>query len=160
MPGEKSKLNKPKVAVLGLGNDLLRDDGIGIYVVRELAGTVDQGKVDIIDGGSSIDIFFLIEDQIEKLIIIDAMDAGEKPGEVKVINIDDLHRVGSSPVSLHDMDIPANLKILSISNPALKSVVVIGVQAADIGPGLELTPEVAAAVPKVVDIAMKEIEGN
>jgi hydrogenase maturation protease len=77
-----------------------------------------------------------------------------------LVNIADLRQAGTVPVSLHDMDIPANIKILGISNPALKSVVLIGVQAADINPGLELTPQVAAAIPGILKLINKEIRGN
>ena len=72
-----------KIVILGVGNLLLKDEGIGIHVINALQNSPLPTDVDleIIDGGTSPNIFYLVE-KADKLIIIDAVEGGGEPGAI------------------------------------------------------------------------------
>ena len=129
--------DRPRIAVMGIGNLLLKDDGIGIHVVNRLSSLIDPADVEIIDGGTTPDIFSLINQNIERLIIVDAANGKDKPGTIYRLNMSDVESNQALPISLHDMGLSDNLKLLSMLNPQVKSVTIIGIQPADIDYGLE-----------------------
>ena len=148
----------PAIAVVGVGNTLFKDDGLGIHALTELAGIIDPAKVDLIDGGTVPDIFTLISGNVEKLIIIDAADAGDKPGTLYRLAPEDIEQATGTAVSLHEIGLSENLKILKLINPGLRKVVLLGMQVKDIGQGLELSSEVAEAMPSLLQMVLQEIE--
>ncbi len=151
---------RPDIAVMGIGNVLLTDDGIGIHVVRNLAGKTDPAAVEVIDAGTAPDIFSLVGENINKLIIVDAADGEGKPGTIYRLGGDDIEAGASEPVSLHELGLGENLKILKLMNPKLKKVTLIGIQVADTSPGVELSEIVMAKMPKVTQLILDEIKNR
>jgi hydrogenase maturation protease len=148
----------PKVTVLGIGNLLLQDEGVGVHLVQRLASVVDTAGVELVDGGTSPDIQYLVGDDTDKLIVVDAVDAGDEPGAVYRFAADDVEQDSATPISLHEIGIIETLKLMSLRDGKPKSTVVIGVQPKSIDYGLELSPEVERKMPKVIELVLKEIE--
>lgn len=150
--------NGPRIAVLGIGNLLLKDEGVGVHLVQELTGIVDASNVTIIDGGTSPDIPFLIEKGVDKLIIIDAVKAEDKPGTVYRFSSDNLNLDSVLPVTLHDIGVLESLRMMALLDRQPKSTVIIGVEPKVIDLGLDLSPEVAKRLPEIIKLVCKEIE--
>jgi hydrogenase maturation protease len=148
----------PKITVLGIGNLLLRDEGVGVHLVQRLAGMVDSAGVELVDGGTSPDIQYLVGDDIDKLIVVDAVDAGDEPGAVYRFTAEDVVQDAVTPVSLHQIGILESLRLISLHHGKPKSTVIIGVQPKTMEYGLELSPEVEQKMPDVINLVLKEIE--
>lgn len=148
----------PRVAVMGIGNLLLKDEGIGIHVIQKLRDTVDSTVVEIIDAGTAPDIFSLVPQNIDKLIIIDSAAGNDKPGTVYYLDRTEIAPSPSAPISLHNIGLAENMKMLSLLNPNLKSVIIIGIQAGDISFGMEPTSEVQEKIPQVIQMVLTEIQ--
>jgi len=91
-----------KIIVLGIGNQLMMDDGIGIYLVEELSKLNQTPHVSFFIGESDIDYCM---DQIKKatfVIIVDAVLSGNKPGELTVYPLDNLHEYQTLDISAHN----------------------------------------------------------
>lgn len=106
-----------EVVVLGCGNWLFGDDGFGVEAVRYLARTATPPPhVAFIEAGLSVrNILFdiaLSEKKPEKVIIIDAVDAGREPGEVFEISIDEIPLKKIDDFSMHQMPTTNLLKEL------------------------------------------------
>jgi len=155
-----SAKNMPKVTVLGIGNLLLRDEGVGVHLVQRLAGMVDTADVELVDGGTSPDIQYLVSGDTDKLIVIDAVDGGDEPGAVYRFTAEDVTQEAAMPVSLHEIDILDTLKLMSLRQAKPKSTVIIGIQPKTMDYGLELSPEVEKKLPDVINLVLKEIEGT
>jgi hydrogenase maturation protease len=155
--GEPQVGTEPPIAVLGVGNILLRDDGFGVHIIRYLGDKVDLREVSLIDAGTAPDIFSMIGENIEKLIIVDAADGRDQPGTIYRLGRDDIESMKGSPVSLHEIGLGENLQILKLMNPKLKNIVLIGVQVADINPGVELSKTLAGAMSEVTRLILDEI---
>ncbi|UCH50448.1 MAG: HyaD/HybD family hydrogenase maturation endopeptidase [Chloroflexota bacterium] len=148
----------PVITVLGIGNLLLKDEGIGVHLVQKLAGMVDSTKVNIIDAGTSPDLISLLDGNIDKLILVDAVKAGHEPGTIYRFSPDKLDLDPTSHFSLHEIGVLDSLNTMSMLGRLPKSTVIIGIEPKTIDFGLELSPEVGEKLPKIIDLVLKEIE--
>lgn len=148
----------PGIAVVGIGNVLLSDEGVGVHVVHRLARIIDRQDVAIIDAGTSPELFFLTDGSIRKLVVIDAAKGGEAPGSVYRFNLDELEAEAKVPVSLHDLTLLDHLRLLNLLKREPMSIVVIGIEPKVIDFGIRLSSEVEAALPKAIELVLKEIE--
>ena len=149
-----------KIMVLGVGNELLSDEGIGVHIAKELR-TVDlPDNVEVIEGGT--DGFGLINLIIEadRLIVIDCLKGGSEPGTLYKFDIKD---APGSPdmfkTSVHQISI---LEVINLSGLIGKTPVttVIGVEPKSISTGMDLTPEIREKIPRVIELIKEEIENS
>jgi hydrogenase maturation protease len=149
---------KNKVLILGIGNLILKDEGIGVHVVRALQEKKLPPELDIVDGGTAtMDLLSVIYES-DRIIVIDALKAGGKPGTIYRCLPEDLMETPERPLSLHQLGL---LDVLGMSRRlgANASVVIIGVEPKEISWGLELTEELQAAVPRLIEAVVKELRG-
>ena len=100
-----------RIAVIGVGNILMGDEGIGIHVIEELRKTPLREKVELIDAGTA---FFSIVSELanfDKLIIIDVVRGGEEPGAIYRFEIGDIEAAKGTHISLHDVGIYEALRL-------------------------------------------------
>ena len=142
--------------VLGLGNTILRDDGVGVVVAREVAAWLAQRKrprsVEVVEAEMAGFALLELLAGCERVIIVDAVDLpGVAAGELIEIDPEGL-RTSPRLRSVHEMDLPTALALgRQLGHPMPSDVQVLGIQAADMRTfGEELTPAVAAAVPAAV----------
>lgn len=151
----RTERRRPRLLVLGLGNCLLQDDGVGVHAVRALQAERLPG-VRVVEVGTAIlDALDLIE-WADRILAIDAMDAGGRPGTVYVCGDQDVAG-GPAPVSLHELGLKAALQFLP--RPPRAEITIIGIQPAVIDYSLDLSPEVAAALPQVLEVARDLLRG-
>jgi hydrogenase maturation protease len=151
--------NRRRVAVVGIGNILLRDEGIGVHIARLLRETTPIGKIslEVIDGGTSPEVFFFVEG-VDKLILIDAVKGGGSPGSVYLFHPEDIVPEEKYAISAHEMDLMYNLKMMELSGVKPKEVVIIGVEPKDISEGMELSPELSDKIPQIMKVVTSELE--
>ena len=154
-PGQSNE-RIPRVVVIGVGNLLMKDEGIGIHVIQYLQGLDLPADVKLVDGGTSPDIIAYTRTN-EKLIIVDAAKAGGEPGAVYRFLPEDLDDDMGDLASAHEMGVAPNLKLMEMSGSLPKETVIIGVEPKEVALGLELTDELAARVPAIADVVIKEI---
>ena len=146
-----------KILVLGVGNELLSDEGIGVHAVKALGKLQLPTMVDVFEGGT--DGFGLINLIIEydRLIVIDSLKGGNEPGTLYKFNIEDAPQ---SPdlfkTSVHQIGI---LEVINLSGLLGKTpqTTVIGVEPKSIATGMELSPEVRQKLPRVIELVLEEI---
>ena len=146
-----------KIVVLGLGNALLKDEGLGIHVIHALQHNSIPEDVEIIDGGTSPDIFHLIEDA-HKLIVVDAARGGGEPGTIYRLTPDDIASQCELTLSTHDISLFYSLRLMESLGNSPKETVIIGVEPKEIALGLELSSELEQKVPSVIKVVLEEIE--
>ena len=154
-----------RVLVLGLGNILLRDEGVGVHVAHKLQELAIPYNVEVMDGETACLDVLLLAQGVEKLVVIDALRAGKEAGTIYKARLrteerDKLERIfsGDSKLSLHQMGLLDALTAAEKLNCAPKEIVIIGVEPKKMDWGLELTDEVKQRVPEIINIVLKEIE--
>lgn len=150
-----------KTLILGLGNPILRDDGVGPRIAMELEGKLD-GNVTIAEtcmaGLNLLDILA----GYDRAIIIDAIKTEDgEPGRIYRLGIEDFKDTCHA-ASTHDVNLATALELgerLDMSLP--RRIDIVAIEVADTGCfGEELTPEVAAAVPACVEMIIKELKAG
>lgn len=145
------------VAIVGVGNVLLSDEGVGIHVVRALRETSLPSHVKLLEIGTrGLEILDAVEG-FRKVVIIDAVRSGASPGAIGRWHLGELVDA-SAPrmVSLHEFDLLTTLKIGRATGKLPDDVVIIGIEPKGLLPSLELSPEVKAKLRELLDFALEE----
>lgn len=150
--------NSP-IAVLGVGNILLSDEGFGVRVVQHLVKWYDfTPQIRVIDGGTlGWDLLNFLQG-VEKLILVDAIDGKAVPGTFFVLRDDEVKAYFKRKVSGHEAGIQEVLAWFEIKGKPIKNITVVGVQPLSLETGLELTPLIQSLVPKTVEEVIKELK--
>jgi hydrogenase maturation protease len=146
----------PAPLVIGIGNILLRDEGVGVRVVGELARAAETGAVEVpaetrfVDGGTlGLELLPMIQDA-SVLILVDAVDLRQPAGAVAVLRGDAIEGTLAGHVSPHQVGIADLVAAARLLGTLPEATSLVGVQPARIEIGLELTSVVAAAVPQAM----------
>ncbi|HYK71749.1 MAG TPA: hydrogenase maturation protease [Pseudoneobacillus sp.] len=92
-----------KIIVLGIGNQLMMDDGIGIYLVNELGKHPSAPNIFYLVGESDIDYCLELIDGATFIMIVDAVLSGKEPGELSVFSLEELHESQPLHISPHNL---------------------------------------------------------
>jgi hydrogenase maturation protease len=140
-----------KVLILGIGNSLLCDEGVGIHVIRALEEEVpaDDGDVRLLDGGT---LSFTLAGPIEEadaLVVVDAAQLKAEPGTLRVFEGEEMDRflLGNRKSSVHEVGLGDLMTIARLAGhwPARRALVAIQPEVVDWGEAP--SARVAAAVP-------------
>ncbi|MBK9031314.1 MAG: hydrogenase maturation protease [Myxococcales bacterium] len=147
-----------RVVVLGVGNLIMGDEGLGVRCVERLAaaGALPAGVVTIDGGTSTHELLEDLED-LDLLVIVDAIAGAGAPGTLVRLEGERIPAAFSNKLSPHQHginDLLANLQLLGRS-PA--RVVVHGATPARIALGLELSPEIEAVLPALAARVVAEV---
>jgi len=142
--------------VVGCGNILFQDDGFGPRVAQELSNYELPPGIRVIDGGTGAPhlIFTLLDDTCKKLIIIDCIHWGAKPGTLRKFTVDELPK--GKFIDAHNWTLSEPLHALK----GKVEMVIIGCQPAKVSEPdivMELTPEVENAVPAAIQMVLDEL---
>ncbi len=148
----------PPVVILGLGNILLGDEGVGVHVIRELERSYSfPPQVELLDGGTTgVDLLPAIE-RAGHIIVIDCVHGNFEPGTIVHIVPEDLPSRSPTPFSLHDAGL---MEVLALAKARGYSprIVILGIQPKDEGFSLKLTRKVGDQVPKIVELVLQELD--
>jgi hydrogenase maturation protease len=143
--------------VLGIGNVLLRDEGVGVHAVRAMEGRPLPPDVELLDGGTSgADLLDVISER-DRLVIVDALDADVPPGTILRMTPEDLAGPATN-VSLHEFGIGETLAAAAQLQCAPRDVTIIAIKPWDIDCGLELSDDMQRCLPRIVDIVLDAVE--
>ncbi len=140
--------------VLGIGNALLRDEGIGCHVAHALE-EIPLPDTKIIDGGTCPDVLQFVEDA-DKLVIVDAVKGGGTPGQIYRFHLEDITLEQKPFLSLHDVGLVDNLMLMQLWHN-ISEAIIIGVEPKEINWGLELSPELQGKMPQIIDTILSEL---
>ena len=149
-----------RVLILGVGNLLLRDEGIGVHVVQALSEEELPVDVEVVDAGTSaLDVLTRIE-PVEKMIVVDAVRGGSAPGTIYRFTPEEVQVESGVEASLHEIGLMDALNAAKMLGSAPKMTVIIGVEPAAIEWGTELSAEVGARIPEVLERVRAELQDH
>lgn len=144
--------------MLGLGNILLGDEGVGVRVVERLQELYEfPQEVQVLDGGTlALDLLPYVEDA-HHLLVIDALEMGAESGAIACLEGDEVPAFLSVKISPHQMGLADLLAVACLRDFYPEELVLWGVQPGVMSPGLELSSSVAAQVEALVDRVLAEL---
>jgi len=162
-PGEAKRQEKERpvpcssILILGVGNILLSDEGVGVRVIEAMREMKLPNNVELLDGGTaSLDLLESLANR-DKVIVVDAVIAGNEVGTLYRFTPGDITIQGQNPVSVHEIGLLETLTIAGYLGCAPREVIIYGIEPKETGLGLELSSEVAGIVPKVVELVLGEV---
>jgi hydrogenase maturation protease len=137
--------------VLGLGNTLNRDEGLGVQALKILdAQPGDKYGFELLDGGVlGLNLLMIVED-CSHLLILDAVNAGKPAGTVIELDKDEIPLYAGVKLSQHQVTFQEVLGLANIRGKLPAHLHLIGIQPKDISVGLEISTIVEMAIPEVV----------
>lgn len=148
-----------RIVILGVGNILLSDEGIGVRAVEELGRRYRlPPEVVLLDGGTSG--MELLDDlaNCDLLVMADCVRAGNPPGTLLRLKDEEIPALFRTKLSPHQVGLPDVLATLLITHEAPSHTVLFGVEPESLATGMDLTPPVAAMLAPLVDAIAREIE--
>jgi len=143
--------------VVGVGNVLLRDEGIGCHVAHALE-SVPLSDAEVIDAGTCPDVLQLVANA-DKLVIVDAVKGGGMPGQIYRFRPEDIDLEEKRVLSLHDISLIDSLKSTQLRHNVGETVI-IGVEPRELSWGLELSPELQEKMPQIIDVVLDELNNT
>lgn len=148
------------VVVLGIGNILLSDEGVGVRVVEQLERNfVLPATVNVIDGGTcGMEMLEQLEN-LDALIVVDCVRHGQPPATPVLLKGDVVPVFFKTKLSPHQVGLSDVLASLEFTGKAPQYTAIVGIQPVSMELGLDLTPQVAARVPELVATTVAELRG-
>jgi hydrogenase maturation protease len=144
--------------ILGLGNLVHTDDGVGVHAIEKLQiDTRVPGSIRLIDGGTLGLALLAHLSGVERLLVIDAVDAGEPPGTVMRFEGDALRGLPGK-ASIHQLGFADLMVAMELLGERPEEVVLLGVQPESTEWGAELTDTVSAVMSKMLDLAVAQVD--
>ncbi len=157
-------INTKPTIVIGLGNPLMTDEGIGVLLVQKLTQKFEQSAasshdVEFHDGGTGgMNLLYKIENR-EKVILIDCAKMGEKPGTLRRFTPDQVRTIKQlGHFSLHEIDILKLLDLAAQLDSAPKQVVIFGIEPASLDLGNNLSPTLQSQFDNYLNTIFAELQ--
>jgi hydrogenase maturation protease len=146
------------ILILGVGNLLLSDEGIGVHVAQRMMELDMPPEVHVVEGGT--DGFGLVSVILEadRMILIDAVKGGGQPGSIYRFDIDDCPPYPDLfKTSVHQISI---LEVINLSSliGSTPQTTIIGVEPQCLDMGMELSPQIEAQIPKIIQMIQEEVK--
>jgi hydrogenase maturation protease len=160
LPSQALSVEPGKTLVLGLGNPLRGDDGVGSAVIealRERGGY--GGQVELIDGGTpGLEIVLMLQGRAH-VVVVDAADLGLEPGAWRRFTPDEINLTAGAAMegTLHDAGLLEALALAEALGVLPSRLVIFGVQPGSVGWEQGLTPPIRRAVPALCEAVVAEL---
>ncbi len=147
------------IAVFGIGNILLSDDGVGVHTLNRLKEEYDlPGYVELIDGGTKgLDLLPLLEDR-DKVLIIDAANFKKDPGTIDVVEGDNIPAFLSTKLSVHQIGLPDMLFAAKLMNIMPEEMCLIGIQPESMATSTDMSDVVSKGMKPLLEKVVERLQ--
>lgn len=144
---------EPTITLLGIGNILMQDEGVGVHTVRFFKERYEvPGYIEIVDGGSSgLDLMEYLEKR-DKVLIADAVNFGKEPGYIGVLENEEIPARIGMKASMHHLGLIDVLSVLKLMDASPKDICLVGIQPKSLEPGLDMTEDICDKILILADM--------
>jgi hydrogenase maturation protease len=149
---------KTRISLIGVGNILLQDEGVGVQAVEALRKRFDFPEdVRLLDGGTlGLDLLPFIEG-MERILFMDAVDLQKEPGTIVIIEDEDLPSFLAPKLSLHHVGLSDLLFTSSLMGIRPSKITLVGIQSEKVEVGLDLSPRVSENFEKFLNTILEKL---
>ena len=147
------------VLVIGLGNSIMADDGLGLAALERLRqGWRLPESVRLVDGGTwGMNLLPLIE-EAERIVFLDAIDAGRPVGSLVLLEREELPRLFAHKLSAHQIDLREVLAVAELRGTLPSDLVAIGLQPGRLEMSSGLSPELEGRLDELLSAVVERLE--
>jgi hydrogenase maturation protease len=140
--------------ILGIGNLLKRDEGVGIHALRALDPKLCT-DCELVDGGTlGLDLLPIVE-RASHLLVFDAIDAGREAGPLIEVTAEQIPLFSTIKLSPHQLSFHEVLGLAKVRGHFPLQLILLGIQPSSMEPGIKLSHSVSGALPQLVERAEK-----
>ena len=152
-------INKIPIVIIGLGNDFRSDDGVGLFIARELS-KMNLAGVKTVEGVSDGTTLLEIWDKAMHAYVIDAVASGENPGTVFRFEpvVEDIPADYFSNYSTHSFNVVESVRLAKVLNKLPSTLIVFGIEGKDFSAGAGLSAPVEKSAIMIINRIRDEIE--
>jgi hydrogenase maturation protease len=146
------------ILILGVGNLLLSDEGVGVHVAQEMMQMDLPPAVQVVEGGTEGFGLINVIVQADRMILIDAVKGGGQPGSIYRFTIEDCPPYPDLlKSSVHQISI---LEVINLSSliGSTPQTTIIGVEPKSLEMGMQLSPQIEAKIPRIIQMIQEEVE--
>jgi len=152
---------RKKIAVVGVGNILLSDEGLGVRAVEILKEKRMPEDVGLFDVGTSLHLVMSQFEGFDKLIILDAVKANGEPGTIYRFSLEELEQGKTEEaglmLSLHELDVPKAIALERLVSKLPEEIIFIGMEPESLDSGMELSETVNKKMGEFVKLIEREL---
>jgi hydrogenase maturation protease len=151
-------INSPKIMVMGVGNILMSDEGLGVRFLDELSKEALPENVELLEGGTAgLELVHLIQ-EVDFLIIVDAINAKSEPGALFRFQPEDLQVFPEKfEFSFHQVGIAEVLAMANLLGHAPQTLI-FGIQPKSLDWGMDISPEIQGLFPRLTKLILHEFD--
>ncbi len=148
--------------MVGVGNTLLADEGVGVHVANMLQDMTLPAHVRVMECGTNFMAIAPHLRGVRKVVIIDAVRAGSAPGTLHRLSYEEMESAAGGLRFAHQVNLLSSLRLLRVAEPGFSQagIVLLGVEPRTVAPALEMSPDVRASVPRVVEAVCTELSAK
>lgn len=162
MKGQKKgmSMKNPDILILGIGNLLLRDEGVGVHVAQKMMEMELPPGIEVMDGGTmGMNLLYHIENR-DRVIVVDTVMVGDPPGTIYRFTDESL--VQNKPMlrTAHGIDFTDVIRTAEMLGTKPKEIIFVGIEPADMSEGIGLSEVIEKRVPTLIKMVMRELEAE
>ena len=149
-----------RTLVVGVGNTLLSDEGVGVVICKKLMEEKQPAGVEVYDAGVALSDVLIRFDKVERLIIIDAVQGCGNPGDVYCLDLNELKGQGHNSccaASLHEIGVLEAIELAELAGWRATNITIIGIEPEKLEAGMELSDTIKSKVPAIMSFIRTEI---
>jgi hydrogenase maturation protease len=149
-----------RLLIVGLGNSLMGDDGVGPRAVEQLLAAGLPKGVRACQGETDVLRLLGLWEGEGQVWLIDALRSGQTPGTITRVDHDELRKAQQPQTTIHHLSLPESLRWMTLSEPRLQEVTFAlwGVEPASIEPATGLSPAVEKALDQLLPALQAALE--
>ncbi len=151
-------MDKERIAVMGIGNILMQDEGIGVHIVRKLETYQFHPHIDLIDGGNMGMDLLPFFDEHDKIIIVDAVDFEKEAGFIDIIENDDILALFTTKMSLHHLGLKDVLSYAKLLGQTPEDLCLVGIQPEKVELSMQLSDTVNSRCDKMINLVLEKLK--
>lgn len=156
---KKGNESQGQTLIVGVGNPLLGDEAVGWHIIENLSQMAMPADVRILDCGCDLLNIASCIDRPRRIIVIDAIRVGGKPGQIHTFDFDELDAIQTRRSSAHQLQIVDALRLLKQTYPCLTccKITFMGIEPGSLGLSTELSEEVNKSIANLTRLVLEEV---
>ena len=151
-------MDETQIAVMGIGNILMQDEGIGVHIIRELEKYDFNPHIALIDGGNmGMDLLSFFY-EYNRMIIVDAVDFEKEPGFIDTIENDDILALFTTKMSLHHLGLKDVLSYAKLLDQTPEDLCLFGIQPHKVEMEIELSQIVNSRIHELMTLVLQKLK--
>jgi hydrogenase maturation protease len=145
--------------IIGIGNYSMADDGIGLRIVEHIVQNgLNRGFESIAIADEGMRLLFYLEEETEKIVLIDAVELGLPPGDYRLFKPEDVESTkDAKKLTTHEGDVLKVLELARSLGQSIPPITILGIQPEDLNSGMELSPALQERFSTYLRVALEEV---